>query len=513
VDRVLLIVAAGMQLIAVIYGIALLSRRQGATGAWLCLLGAMLSMLAWRLFVVTGYSPPSFFNPLIAIWGSTFMFAAMFLFGREVLQRRMVESERDALLASERAARVEAEQASRAKDEFLATLSHELRSPLSAILGWCAVLQHGRGAPAELARGLDVIERNARAQTRLVDELLDVTRMRTGTLHLDLEPQSFDQPVWSAVQAARPRADAKGVTLEYERRAPPVMVMIDADRMEQVVNNLLVNAIKFTPTGGRVTVTVRSDEDTAELVVADTGEGIDPEFLPHVFTPFRQADSSTARRHGGLGLGLSIVDNLVRLHGGSVQAESAGVGQGTRVTVRLPVSASTEATVGTTPRSATMQPMQITELAGVRAVVVDDEADVRSAVARLLEQAGASVVCLASGTNIVEVLVEHRPHVLVFDLGMPGEDGYSLIRRVRGLPTVAGGATPAISLTAHARSEDRARALAAGFNEHLPKPIEVQGLVQAIRELAACSGVSVTTAANESDATSYSGSSSGTGAA
>ena len=311
--------------------------------------------------------------------------------------------------------------------------------------------------------------------------------------------------------AARPRADAKGVTLEYERRAPPVMVTLDADRMEQVVNNLLVNAIKFTPAGGRVTVTVRSDGDTAELVVADTGEGIDPEFLPHVFTPFRQADSSTARRHGGLGHGHAIVDNQVRLHGGTVQADSAGVGQGARVTVRLPVAASAEATVGTTSRSATLQAMQVTELAGVRAVVVDDEADVRSAVARLLEQAGASVVCLDCGTNIAEVLVEHRP--AVFDLGMPGEDGYSLIRRVRGLPTAAGGATLAISLTAHARSEDRARALAAGFNEHLPKPIEVQRLVQAIRELAACSGVSVTTAANEGDATSYPGSSAGTGAA
>ncbi|MCE3284797.1 MAG: hypothetical protein K0R70_1053, partial [Steroidobacteraceae bacterium] len=333
-----------------------------------------------------------------------------------------------------------------------------------------------------------------------------------GTLQLDLELQSFDQPVWSAVQAARPRADAKGVTLDYERRAPPVMVTIDADRMEQVVNNLLVNAIKFTPAGGRVTVSVQSVADAAELVVTDTGEGIDPEFLPHVFTPFRQADSSTARRHGGLGLGLAIVDNLVRLHGGTVQADSAGVGRGARVTVRLPVAAGAEATAGTTSRNATLQAMHVTELAGVRVIVVDDEADVRSAVARLLEQAGASVVCLDSGTTIAEVLAEHRPHVLLFDLGMPGEDGYSLIRRVRGLPTAAGGTTPAVSLTAHARSEDRARALAAGFNEHLPKPIEVQRLIAAIRELAACSGVSVTTAANESDATAYAGSS-GTGVA
>ena len=510
-DRLLLIVAAGMQIVAVAYGIALLSRRQGATGAWLFLLGAMLSMLTWRLFVVTGYEPPSFFNPLIAIWGSTCMFAAMFLFGREVRQRRAVESQRDALLDSERTARLEAEQASRAKDEFLATLSHELRSPLSAILGWCAVLQHGRAAPVELSRALDVIERNARAQTRLVDELLDVTRMRTGTLHLDLALMSLDQPVWSAVQAARPGADAKGVVLEYEPSPPPAMVLIDFDRMEQVVNNLLVNAIKFTPAGGRVTVSVQADGAVAELVVVDSGEGIDPAFLPHVFSPFRQADSSAARRHGGLGLGLAIVDNLVRLHHGSVQAASPGLGQGTRVTVRLPLAVSGEATVAPPPRHATLQTVHLTALAGTRVLVVDDEVDVRSAVTRLLEQAGATVVCLDSGTTVAEVLVEHRPHVLVLDLGMPGEDGYSLIRRVRALPATAGGATPAISLTAHARSEDRARALAAGFNEHLPKPIDVQRLVQAIRELATYSVVPLTSAANEGE-TSETVGSSGSGA-
>ena len=498
-DRLLLIVAAGMQIIAVAYGIALLSRRQGATGAWLCLLGAMLSMLAWRLFVVTGYQPPPFFNPLIAIWGSTCMFAAMFLFGREVRQRRAIETQRDALLASERAARVEAEQASRAKDEFLATLSHELRSPLSAILGWCAVLQHGRSAPAELSRALNVIERNARAQTRLVDELLDVTRMRTGTLHLDLALVSLDQPVWSAVQAARPRADAKGVSLEYEPTLPPVMVMIDVDRMEQVVTNLLVNAIKFTPAGGRVTVNARTAGDVAELVVADDGEGIDAGFLPHVFSPFRQADSSTARRHGGLGLGLAIVDNLVRLHGGSAQVASAGPGLGTRVTLRLPLAVVSDANLPAPSRHATLQALHHTALSGFRVLVVDDEADVRSAVTRLLEQAGATVVSLESGAGVAEALAEHRPQVLVFDLGMPGEDGYSLIRRVRALPDSAGGATPAISLTAHARSEDRARALAAGFNEHLPKPLDVQRLVQTIRELATHSVVPLTRAANEPD--------------
>ena len=416
-DRLLLIIAAGMQIIAVAYGIALLSRRQGATGAWLCLLGAMLSMLAWRLFVVTGYQPPPFFNPLIAIWGSTCMFAAMFLFGREVRQRRAVETQRDALLDSERAARVEAEQASRAKDEFLATLSHELRSPLSAILGWCAVLQHGRGAPAELSRALDVIERNARAQTRLVDELLDVTRMRTGALHLDLALVSLDQPVWSAVQAARPRADAKGVVLEYEPTAPPAMVMIDVDRMEQVVTNLLVNAIKFTPAGGRVVVGSHVDGTVAELIVADDGEGIDPGFLPHIFSPFRQADSSTARRHGGLGLGLAIVDNLVRLHGGSVRAASAGLGHGTRLTVRLPLAVASEAAAVAPPRHATLQTLHLTALAGIRVLVVDDEVDVRSAVTRLLEQAGATVVCLDSGAGVAQALTEHRPHVLVFDRG------------------------------------------------------------------------------------------------
>ena len=482
--RTLLIVAALLQLVAVGYGLLLLSRLRGATGAWLCLLGAMASMLAWRVFVVTGYTPPPYFNPFIAIWGSTFMVAAMFLFGREVRQRLRVEAERDVLLDSERAARVQAEQASRAKDEFLATLSHELRSPLSAILGWCTVLQqHGRGSTAEFARGLEVIERNARAQTRLVDDLLDVTRMRAGALHLERGPCLLADPVWAAVQAARPKADFKGVALDFAVDRGVPLVDADTDRLEQVATNLVVNAIKFTPPGGRVAVHVRAEGDSAVLEVADTGEGIDPAFLPHVFEPFRQADASSARRHGGLGLGLSIVSHLVRLHGGEVRADSPGLGRGATFVVRLPATHAGAGHAVALPVRDGARPAEAT-LRGLRVLVVDDEADVRSAVARLLEHAGADVTCLESGATIAAVLVAWRPDVLVCDLGMPGEDGYSLVRRVRALPAAEGGRIPAISLTAHARHEDRARALAAGFDEHLPKPIDLPQLLHAIRRLA-----------------------------
>jgi signal transduction histidine kinase/CheY-like chemotaxis protein len=422
---------------------------------------------------------------LIAIWGSTFMVASMFLFGREVTSRRRIEAERDALLASERTARIEAERASRAKDEFLATLSHELRSPLSAILGWCAVLRHSHKSPGDVAHGIDVIERNARAQSRLVDDLLDVTRMRTGALHLDAVAIALEVPVTAAVEAARPMAAAKSLTLEYHRDPVVPKVTGDADRLEQIATNLIVNAIKFTPVGGRVEVSVSAVGPQAQLVVSDNGEGIDAEFLPQVFSRFKQGDTSRTRRYGGLGLGLAIVDHLVRMHGGEVKAESPGLGQGARFTVRLPRAA--EAGLHELLK---VRPEQVTDpvighaLEGIRVLIVDDEADVRAAVSKLLEQYGAVVDCLESGAAIREKLTEFRPDVLLCDIGMPNEDGYSLIRRVRSLPAGEGGQTPAVSLTAHARNEDRSRALASGFSEHLPKPIDVPRLVATIRSLA-----------------------------
>lgn len=484
--RMLLVVAAAMQTLAVAYALFLLTRRRGATAAWLCLLGGMLSMLAWRLFMVSGYAVPAYFNPLIAIWGSTFMLAAMFLFGREVSARRRAEAERDALLDSERAARMQAESASRAKDEFLATLSHELRSPLSAILGWCEVVKRTRDSPQATERGLEVVERNARAQARLVDDLLDVMRMRAGSLHLETERLALDVPVRAAVQAAMPMAAARNVALDLHvegGHAPTVVG--DPDRLQQIVTNLVVNAVKFTPPAGSVDVTVRTAGDHAELVVTDTGIGIDPAFLPQVFARFRQADSSVTRRHGGLGLGLSIVEHLVEMHGGAVRAESPGLGRGATFTVSLPLAPHVETPLVDAGRHASPAagPAPPQDLRDVRVLIVDDEDDVRSAVVHLLEQHGAQVAALPSGAAIQEALREHRPHVLLFDIGMPGEDGYSLVRRVRSLPSASGGMTPAISLTAHARTEDRARALAAGFDDHLPKPLDVPRLVRVIAEL------------------------------
>jgi signal transduction histidine kinase/ActR/RegA family two-component response regulator len=475
----LLIVAVVLQGSAVVYGICLLSRRQ-AVGAWFFLLGAMLSMFAWRVVVVLPIEPPAYFNPLIAIWGSTCMVVAMGLFGREVALRRRAEAERDALLESERAARSEAERAIRLKDDFLATLSHELRTPLAAILGWCAVLRNAVDSRSERERALDTIERNARTQARLIDDLLDMTRLQAGALHLAFETVALDVPVRAAIQGVKPAADAKGVTIDLASSAAPPHVRGDVDRLQQVAANLLVNAVKFTPAGGKVTVTVRAAGSNAELVVVDTGRGIDADFLPHVFTRFRQADSTTTRTHGGLGLGLSIVASLVRLQGGDVAVASAGPGQGATFTVRLPL-ASEAASVAAA--SATGGQSSDTLLAGLRVLVIDDEPDMRSALSLLLEQRGARVVALDSGSGVEAALEAHRPDVLVLDISMPAEDGYSLIRRVRKLPASAGGNVPAISLTAHARSEDRTRAFSAGFQRHLPKPIDVPSLVTAIQEL------------------------------
>jgi CheY-like chemotaxis protein/nitrogen-specific signal transduction histidine kinase len=412
------------------------------------------------------------------------MLVAMFLFGREVARRERVEAERDALLASERAARSEAERANRLKDEFVGILSHELRTPLAAILSWCDVLRLKRDG-SETERAVDAVERNARAQARLVDDLLDVTRMQAGTLHLERAVVRLDAPVRAAIHAVTPAAEAKGVTIALATDGEP-LVDGDAGRLQQVATNLLVNAVKFTPRGGRIEVTVRFVAGRAELVVADTGEGIDASFLPHLFTPFRQADSSAARRHGGLGLGLSIVASLIRLHQGEVRATSDGPGKGATFRVTLP----TTARLAREAAPATSEPHLEGEraarpLASVRVLLVDDEEDVRTAVTQLLTLAGASVVALDSGTDVAGALAADRPHVLLIDIGMPGEDGYSLIRRIRKLPAEAGGRTPAVSLTAHARGEDRVRALASGFQDHLPKPIDLPLLVETVRLLAA----------------------------
>ena len=480
-----LAVAAVLQGLAVGYGVVLASRRKGATAAWSFLLGAMLSMFVWRLVVLTRIQPPPFFNPLIAIWGSTCMVGAMFFFGREVALRKRAEAERDELLTSERTARSEAERASQLRDDFLATVSHELRTPLAAILGWIQVARNARDQD-ETGRAFEAVERNARAQARLVDDLLDVTRMQAGAVHLELAAVPLDVPVRAALQSVRPSADAKSIAIDVECGPEVPIVRGDAGRLQQVAANLLVNAVKFTPQGGSVTVTVGVEGGRARLAVADNGVGIDPELLPQLFGRFRQADSTATRRHGGLGLGLSIVASLVRLHGGEVQAASPGPRNGATFSVTLPLAAQGAIRNDRPTPSWGVTTVGLRDaLRGMRILLVDDEVDVRSAVSRLLEQTGAKVVALEGGAHVEQALAEHRPDVLLIDIGMPFEDGYTLVRRIRKLPTAAGGRTPAISLTAHARNEDRNRALDSGFQDHLPKPIDTAALVVAIRAAAA----------------------------
>jgi signal transduction histidine kinase/ActR/RegA family two-component response regulator len=479
VAHFLLAFAATLQALAVAYGIALLGRRQGAAAGWLFLLGAMVSMLAWRVFVLLGLEPPPYFNPAIAIWGSSCMVAAMYFFGREVTLRRKAESERDALLASERAAREVAERASRLKDDFLATASHELRTPLSVILSWCAILKSGRTGTAEADKALEIIERNARIQTRLVDDLLDMTRMQAGNLQLDLRPVPLESPVRAALLSVTPAADAKNIRISFHAlNASRPVVSGDPGRLQQIAGNLLTNAIKFTGVGGHIEIRIESVADRARIVVHDDGEGIDAEFLPRLFGRFQQADSSTTRRHGGLGLGLSIVANLVRMHGGTVQASSAGRGHGATFVVDLPALPAARLTESTAPAT-----LEESDLAGIRILLVDDEADVREATSALLVQLGAEVATLGSPREVLTEIGRFQPHLLILDIGMPDEDGYRVMQRIRAAPRHLGGEIPAMSLTAHAREEDRDRALAAGFQDHLPKPIEASRLAAAIRRL------------------------------
>jgi PAS domain S-box-containing protein len=390
--------------------------------------------------------------------------------------------DRATLYQAERRARREAEAANRMKDEFLATVSHELRTPLTAILGWARLLRSPRyGLPCDALGPLETIERNARAQTRLVDDLLDVSRIITGRLHLDLRPTDLGGVVDAALDAVRPAAVAKGIALDATLDPSATPVLADAGRLQQVVWNLLTNAVKFTPDGGRVTLHARGHGMHAHVVVRDTGKGIAPEFLPYIFDRFRQEDSTPTRTHGGLGLGLAIVRHLVEMHGGTVHAESAGEGRGTTFTVTVPLAPDAardrfpdrpgHAPVGPAPD---LEPAPVS-LAGSRVLVVDDEADSRETVAAMLSDHGADVVTAASASEALRVVQASRPDILVADIGMPGVDGYDLIRAVRALPsphrTVA-----AIAVTAYARAEDRERALAAGYDAHMPKPVEPTGL-------------------------------------
>ncbi|HZF11718.1 MAG TPA: response regulator [Thermoanaerobaculia bacterium] len=406
---------------------------------------------------------------------------------REIGEREKAEQERAQLLVREQAARRQAEDANRIKDEFLATLSHELRTPLNAILGWAQMLRMTKLDEATASRAYETIERNAKAQAQLISDLLDVSRIITGKLRLEQKSVELPLVLDVVLDTVRPAAEAKGIgiTFHLDRWVGPVLG--DPDRLQQVIWNLFSNAIKFTPVGGRVDVDLRAGEGCVEIRVSDTGSGIHPQFLPYVFDRFRQAESTSTRSHGGLGLGLSIVRHLVELHGGTVAVESAGEGKGATFTVSLPARAiflPVTSPAAALPSTVAVAPWGSRPLAGVRVLVVEDEDDTRELLVRALESNGAAVTAVASVAQALEQLDRRLPDVLLSDIGMPEEDGYTLIHKLRARGADQGATLPAAALTAYARTEDRERALAAGFQTHIAKPIDPSELIAAVARLA-----------------------------
>ncbi len=406
---------------------------------------------------------------------------------REIEQRKRAEAEREKLLVSEKEARARAERETRMKDEFLATLSHELRTPLNAILGWANLLG-ATDRPEDVAEGVSVIERNARAQAQIIEDLLDMSRIISGKVRLEVQQVDLLQLIRSAVESVNPMATARQVALSTTLDPEAGAIRGDPARIQQVLWNLLTNAIKFTPKGGTVEVLLEQVESKVAIRVRDSGEGITPEFLPNVFDRFRQADASTTRQHGGLGLGLAIVKNLVELHGGGVTAESGGRNRGATFTVRFPLSAvQLEPEERARPRGGVLEEgagFRRQDLRGVKILAVDDDVDARELLRRVLSECGAVVELASSAREALQALQTMKPDVLVSDVGMPGEDGYSLLQRVRALSAEEGGAIPAIALTAFARVEDRKRALGCGFQLHLAKPVESSELITAVANLA-----------------------------
>jgi len=413
----------------------------------------------------------------------------------DISDRKRIELARGMLLDAERSARAsaelaraEAEASSRAKDEFLATVSHELRTPLNAMLGWSQLLTNNSLPDDKLAHALEVIQRNVLAQSRLVEDLLDVSRVISGQMRLEVQPVDAVRVVGAAIESAKPAIAAKHIELDVSLDPNAGQVLGDANRVQQVIWNLLSNATKFTGHGGKIHVQVRRVESSVEIVVSDTGQGMLPEFLPFVFDRFRQADGSFARRHGGLGLGLSIARHLVELHGGTIAVHSAGVGQGSKFIVQLPC-------VGTRttplpmpcglPTTEFRPPSELAapELRGIRVLVVDDDDDSRDLVVSILQKCEAITLSASSAEQALSLILSERPDVIVSDIGMPGMDGYDLMRAIRALPDEHAQRVPAVAVTAYARSEDRQRALAEGFQLHLAKPIEPAAFASAVARL------------------------------
>jgi len=415
--------------------------------------------------------------------------------------RLSLSAKRQQLLASEQEARKTAEDARRAaedarkvaedanriKDEFLTTVSHELRTPLTAINGWALMLRAGRLDVAQTARALETIVRSAKSQNQLIGDLLDVSRVIAGKMRLDLAPLNLRSVIESAVETVRPAAEAKGIYLSALLDPEVETVSGDAERLQQVVWNLLSNAVKFTPNGGRVEVRLERADSHVEIAVADNGQGIKPEFLPYVFDHFRQEEGGASRRQGGLGLGLAIVRHIVELHGGTARAASEGLGKGATFTVALPIARGRavspeelrDKVVG--GRSAPENPAS---LAGVHVLFVDDDADARWLITMMLAQGGAEVRTAVSATEALAACDEWRPDVLISDIGMPGEDGYTLMKKLRARESERGGHIPAIALTAYGRGEDHMHALSVGYEYHIPKPVEPEELLVAVASLA-----------------------------
>jgi signal transduction histidine kinase/ActR/RegA family two-component response regulator len=397
------------------------------------------------------------------------------------------QRERESLLAQEESATRQAQMASRLKDEFIATVSHELRGPLNAMAGWVHALGSGRLEPETVSRGLAALDRAVKSQTRLIEDLLDMSRIMSGKLRLANRFIDLAGVTRAALETAAPAAQAKSIQMSLQSPNEPFFVLGDPDRLQQVVWNLLSNAVKFTPRDGRVEVELLRKATSTQLRVTDNGQGISPDFLPHVFEPFRQADSSPARSSQGLGLGLAISRHLVESHGGIIRAESAGVGQGTTVTVLLPVPpligevpSSEQGPHDTAPRVVPDR----TLLEGLRVLIVEDEADSRDILAAVLREWGADVTTSASALDALVVLDSRPPDLLVSDIGMPGMDGYELIRELRKRDAAHGGRVPAIALTAYVDPESRSQAFSAGFEEHVAKPADPQALLAAVARLA-----------------------------
>ncbi len=408
---------------------------------------------------------------------------------KEELQRELEKSKQS--LIREQIARGEAESANRMKDEFLATVSHELRTPLNAIIGWSHMLRGGRLDQETAARAIETIERNAKSQAQLVEDILDVSRVISGRLRLNMGPVDLSSVINTAIDSVQLAADSKKIELEVTLDPSARLIVGDSSRLQQIVWNLLSNAIKFTPSSGRVNVRLERVNSNVQIEICDSGQGISSELLPYVFDRFRQGDSSNTRRHGGLGLGLAIVRHLVELHGGTVYADSPGEGLGATFTIQLPLAVATKSPKSQKRRTENFLPIEktgalvtsIPSLKDVQVLIVDDDRDTLQVLKVMLEENQAKVQIAGSAAEALELLEWYEPDVLVFDLAMPDEDGFSLIRRIRELEAKTGRQAPAVALTAHVRVEDRARALSAGFSMFVPKPVEVDELISAIANL------------------------------